>query len=573
MSARSVLLRFWPHTRADRPRLVAAAALLVAAAGCDAAVVWMFTSIIDGALSEGRLSALWAPAALWAALIVVGGGLTTSGGWILAGAAERFVLRLRRAVFAHLQRLGPDFHQRYSTGDLVSRLTSDIDEVEALVSSGLVSTVTAGCTVAFFSVAAVAVRWQLAGVVLVLLPLLWLATRLVGRFTKTAARDERQAAGAVGAIVEQALVNLPLVQAYGTESVEADKMRAESDSWRRARIRESRLSAVYGPVTDLLEGAGILAVLCVGAIFISRGQLTVGGLLGFAAYLGYLYPPLSQLGHLSLTVAAATASSARLVELLDTAPAVTDTPGALDVPARHGHLELRDVTFRYPGSKNSGLRAMTLTVHPGELVLITGASGAGKSTLTKLLLRMFDPDAGSVLLDGLDLRARTLAAVRASITLLPQEPMLFDATIAENIAYGTPAATKPQIAAAARAAGAEEFILYLPHRYDTRVAERGATLSGGQRQRITIARALLRNSPVLVLDEPTTGLGDHAAEALLTALRHLARGRTTLVVSHDLRLAPHADTIIVLDHGTLTQHGTHHNLLTAPGPIRDGMMH
>lgn len=565
MSARSVFMRFWPYVGPDRGRLAVSLTLLLAAAVCDTVVVAMFSLVVDSAAGSGSMDVVWSAAGGWMALTALGAALTVAGGAVLVGVTERFVFRLRQAVFAHLQRLGPDFHQRHTTGDLISRLTSDVDGVESLAASGVVSTVVAGSTAVFFAIAATTVRWQLGLVIVGLLPILWVVTRLAGRATKRAARVERSIAGAVGATLEQTISNITLVQAYGTEAVELDKLGRHGGLWWQYRAREARLAVVLDPITGTLQSAALIAVLIAGAAFIANGELTIGGLFAFAAYLGYLYPPLSQLGQMNLTVASAAAASERLVEILDTEPAVDDLPGALPVPARDGHLRLEGVSYRYPGSDHAGLKGVDLLLRPGELVLVTGASGAGKSTLTRVLLRFFDPDQGRVLLDGVDLRGRTLAALRSSITLLPQEPMLFDATVAENIAYGSPWAGRADVRRVARDAGAEAFVMRLPLGFDTRIGEGGAALSGGQRQRVAIARALLRRGPVLVLDEPTTGLDGPSARALLDPLRRLARGRTTLVVSHDLTLAPHADAVVVLDSGRVVERGGHCQLLHLGG--------
>ncbi len=257
----------------------------------------------------------------------------------------------------------------------------------------------------------------------------------------------------------------------------------------KARLAGARLSAAYAPLTDLLETLGILTVLGVGAVYIASQDLTVGGLHGFAAYLGFLYPPLKNLGQLTLTVTSATASSERLAELLNTPPRVSDAPYGRTAPAMHGHLRMDGVDFGYPDTDRRVLTDLTLTADPGELLLITGASGAGKSSVAKLLLRFYDPTRGRITLDGVDLREYSLPALRASITLLLQETLLVDGTIADNIAFGSPAATRRDIRAAAAVAGAEEFIAALPDGYATPVGQRGRRLSGGQRQRIAIARA------------------------------------------------------------------------------------
>ncbi|HEY2192577.1 MAG TPA: ABC transporter transmembrane domain-containing protein [Actinomycetospora sp.] len=565
MTLRAIFRRFWPYTRSDRSKLLFAFLAMAASTACDTYVVTMFARIVDGATVAHSMSAVWPSAIEWLVLTAIGGLLSVLGGFLLVGAAERFVFRLRHEVFAHLQRLGPRFLGEHATGDLMSRLTADVDGVEALASSGIVSTVIAVGTAVAYAAAAVLVQWQLAVIVVALAPLMWLTSRITGRFTKTAARTERRAAGEVGTAVEQALSNLPLVQAYGTEATESARLDHHGEIWWRARARESRLQMIYSPITTLIQSGALLAVLIAGAAFIAAGELTVGGLFGFAAYLGYLYPPLSQLGALHLTVTSASASCERLIEILDAEPEVQDSPDADGSVVREGHLELCGARYVYPGTDDAGLDGISLDVRPGQFVLVTGPSGAGKSTMTKMLLRFLDAQDGAVILDGVDVRDRTIKAVREAVTLLPQEPMLFDMTVAENISYARPDATRAEIEQAAREAGALDFIRELPQGFDTGVGEDGAALSGGQRQRLAIARALLRVSPVLVLDEPTTGLDAPTARAVLEPLRRLAGGRTTIVISHDLTPARDADLVVVLEDGRIVARGRHHDLLAAGG--------
>lgn len=565
LTLRAIVRRFSRYTRGDRWALVAAFGFLAASTACDTYVVTMFARIVDGATVARSMAAVWPSAVEWMVLTAVGGVLSVVGGWLMVGAAERFVFRLRHEVFAHLQRLGPSFFSGHATGDLISRLSTDIDGVEGLASSGIVSTLVAIGTAIAYAAAAVLVQWQLALVVVALAPLLWLTSRITGRFTRTAARTERTAAGEVGTAIQQSLQNLPLVQSLGTEAVESARLDHHGEVWWRARARESRLQMIYAPISTIIQSGALLAVLVAGAAFIAAGELTVGGLFGFAAYLGYLYPPLSQLGSLHLTVTAASASCERLVEILDAEPDVTDAPDADDAAVRGGRVELRDVRYVYPGTAATGLDGVSLVVRPGQFVLVTGPSGAGKSTLTRMLLRFVDVQSGAVLLDGVDVRDRTIAAVRRAVTLLPQKPMLFDLTVRENIAYARPDATDAEVEAAVREAGALEFVRELPDGFDTLVGEDGAVLSGGQRQRLAIARALLRTSPVLVLDEPTTGLDAPTARAVLDPLRRLSGGRTTIVVSHDLTPARDADLVVVLDGGRIVQQGRHLDLLARPG--------
>ncbi|HWN32044.1 MAG TPA: ABC transporter transmembrane domain-containing protein [Pseudonocardia sp.] len=550
---RMVLARFWPLTGPDRMDLLAAMLLLVLAAAADTAAVWMFSDIVDGLTDSGGLAAFWAPARWWVAAAVVGAVATFAGSALTGRATERFLLRLRDHTFGHLQRLSPDFFARHSLGDLVARLSGDIEVIESMVSSGLVQLLAATVSVLFFGSAVFLLRWDLALVVVALLPLLLLATRRLSRRLSALSRDERASNGALTARLEENIATVGLSQAYGTQSRHAGQLHREGRRWMGIRLAQNRLSALYPPLSDLLETAAVLGVLGMGAWEISAGRLTVGGLVGFATYLGFLFGPLQRIGDLVLTVTAARASGDRIAEVLDTPPLTTDREPATRLPARHGLLRLSDVSFGYPGAPGVGVRDVSFTVRPGELVLLTGPSGAGKSTLTRLLPRYYDPTAGRLTLDGVDLRDYRLDTLRRSITLLPQEVTILTGTVAENIAYGSPHATPAAIAEAARAAGAEEFIRELPQGYRTRLGHRGPQLSGGQRQRIALARAFLRDSPLLVLDEPTTGLDRHSVTALLPALRALASGRATLLISHDPALEPLADTVLTLDRGRLVE--------------------
>jgi ATP-binding cassette subfamily B protein len=564
-AAGEMFRRFWPLTRPDRTTLLAAAVLLTAAAAADTVAVLMFMHILDGAVASGRLSAYWVPASTWIGVAVLAAVTTAIGSYLSARAAERFLLRLRDDTFEHLQRLSPDFFERHPTGDLVARLSGDIETIETLVSSGVVQAAASLVTVVFFAGAAFWLRWELALVVVAMLPLLVDATRRFSARFRSTTQDERTSNGAISDVVEQGIANVALVQAYATEKVEAERLHTEGRAWMRARLAQMRLTATYTPLTDMFESLAVVAVLGVGTWEISQGRLTLGGLIAFATFLGFLYSPLQRLSGLVLSVTAARASSDRLAEVLRTPPSVTDPPDGITTPAQEGRLTLMGLGFTYPGARRSALSGLSVEVPPRRLVLVTGPSGAGKSTIARLLLRFYDPTAGRILLDGIDLRDHTLAALRHSVTLLAQETVVVDGTVAENIAYGSPGARPPAIADAARAAHAEEFISRLPDGYETRLGSGGPQLSGGQRQRIAIARALLRDTPVLVLDEPTTGLDAAATAAVVPALRALMRGRTTVLISHDLRLGPLADDVLVIDHGCLAEHGHHADLLELGG--------
>jgi ATP-binding cassette subfamily B protein len=541
---------FWGFTRPDRATLAAAAVLLVLAAGTDTVAVWLFSEIVDGLVrgtsTDGGLSGYAGPAALWAGTAVLGALASFAGSYLTARAAENFVLRLRDRAFGQLQRLGPGFHADHPVGDLQARLSADVELIESMVSSGPVQLVVAALSVLMFAGAAFWIRWDLALVVTVLLPLLWLATRRFSRRLGELSHHERAGNGEISTAVGEAVSTIALARAYREEAREAERVHRAGRHWRGIRLAESRLMSVYTPLTDLFQTLGVLAVLGAGSWEIAMGRLTVGGLVGFATYLGFLFSPLQQLGELVLTMSEARAGATRVAELLDARPAVVDRPAAVAVPPATGELAVHRVGFGYPGSGRIALREVSFTARPGELILVTGPSGAGKSTLAGLLLRFHDPIAGRITLDGVDLRDYRLDALRAAITWLPQDSTLVTGTVADNIAYGSPGATPNQVMAAARAAGADSFIGRLPQGYLTALRHPGTELSGGQRQRIALARAFLRDTPLLVLDEPSTGLDPRAVAALLGPLRALANRRTTILISHDIAFADIADRVLRL---------------------------
>ncbi|MER5743959.1 ABC transporter ATP-binding protein [Streptomyces sp. NPDC002225] len=560
--------RFWPLTKGDRRWLVIVFICAILAALAETATVLLFAQLTDKALTSGDVSAFWRPAGQWLAVAVAGAVLGYLGSSLAAWTAERFVLRLRARVFGHLQNLPPHFFQRNRRGDLVERLTGDVEAIEALVVSGIVGAASALFGTAFYAAAALWLRWDLALATFVMVPVLLFVTRRFAGPLRAVSRRGRAADGAITAVVEETLVNVVMTQAYNRQEAEEERLRSKAWTRLRAAVRAVRLTEFYAQFIEVLETICVLTIIGLGAWEISAGRMTLGQLLAFAAFIGYLYPPIRQLGTLGLTATAATAGAERLLEILDADPAVTDPAGSVPEPANErafGEVEARRVSFHYPGSDEQVLQDLSFTASPGELLVLTGPSGAGKSTLAALMLRFYDPDTGSVLLDGVSLDRLPLTYLRRNVTLLPQDTLVLHDTIEENIGCGSPGSSHDDVVRAARAADAHEFIELLPEGYDTVISTGTSRLSGGQLQRIAIARAMLRDAPVLILDEPTTGLDRLAAERILEPLRRLAKGRTTIVITHDLALAADADRILVLDEGRLVESGTHTQLLDRSG--------
>ncbi|MDQ0600740.1 ATP-binding cassette subfamily B protein [Streptomyces canus] len=562
---REAFRRFWPLTRGDRRWLVAIVGCVVVSALAETASILLFAELTDTALKAGSLSAFWGPAGAWLAVAALGALVGYLGNSLAAWTAERFVLRLRAKVFRHVQDLPPHFFQKHRQGDLVERLTGDVEAIEQMVVSGVVGTVAAAFSAVFYSAAALYLRWDLALVTFVLAPLFLLAARRFAGRIRSASQDERTADGAITSVVEESLGNVVLTQAYNRRADEEKRLDREARAWMKASVRGARLSEMYEQFVEVVETVCVLAVIGLGVWEISADRMTLGRLLAFAAFIGYLYPPVRNLGQLGLTLTAATAGAQRLNEILDAEPAVTDPAEPVrDWPVR-GWVSVHGAGFRYPGAARDSLHDVTFQAAPGELVLVTGPSGAGKSTLAKLLLRFYDPSSGVLCLDGVPLTDVPLEFLRENVALLPQETLVLHGTIRENIECGRPGATDEDIGRAARAAAAHEFIAELPGGYGTVIAPGTAALSGGQLKRIAIARAMLRAAPVLILDEPTTGLDSVAARRIMKPLRHLMSGRTTIMITHDLSLAPDADRVLVVDEGRLVEVGTHDELVERGG--------
>ncbi|GAA2852238.1 hypothetical protein GCM10010472_06780 [Pseudonocardia halophobica] len=566
LTVRQIFRRFWPYTAGFRGRFALGLVLSALSPLTIAASLWLFMILIDDVLTPQNYALLPWVIGAYLAVSVLGAVIDYFDSYVAAWVGERFVLVLRTRVFAHLQRLSLGFFERRQLGDVMSRLSSDIGAIEELVLTGVAMAVTYGVQVIVFTTLLFSLNWQLALIAIAAAPVFGLASRFFARRIKAASREKRRRTGAIAAVAEESLGNVALVQAYGRQASETERFHRESRGAFAAQMVAVRLKSLFGPLVGMLEVVGVLTVLGVGIWQMARGNLTLGGLLVFTGYLSQLFGPVRGFGEMGNTIYAAAAGAERVIELLDEEPQVTDRPDPMRIERARGDLRLEDVTFTYPGTTEPALEQVSILVPRGHTVAVVGPSGAGKTTLTKLLLRFYDPDAGSVVLDGHDLRELALADVRRNVAALLQETLVFDGTVRDNILWGRPDASEAEIVEAARAADAHEFITALPDGYDTRVGQRGRLLSGGQRQRLAIARAMVRDAPVLILDEPTTGLDAGATERVLTPLRRLMEGRTTLVISHNLLTVTDADQIVYLEDGRITASGRHRELLTrSPG--------
>ncbi|MFG2950699.1 ABC transporter ATP-binding protein [Streptomyces adustus] len=562
----AVFRRFWPYTRGGRRWFVPVALFTLVGPGLDAAELWLFKILVDDVLVPRDIGPLRWIAPTYLGLVVGSGVLGFADDVTSTWVGEHFLLTLRSDVFRHLQGLSLGFFERRRLGDVLSRLTGDVDAVETFLLSGVTDALSYVVRLGVFLGLLFALQWELTLLALVLVPLFWAAARHFSGLVKDASRERRLRSGSIGAVAEEALGNVALVRAYNRQDREQRRFERENTGRLRAAMASARIHAVYAPVVELIEVCGVLAVLALGTWKLSQGQLTLGGLLVFLALIGKLYGPVRGLSRLGTTFYAASASAERIIELLDQRPQVVERATARRIGRARGEVEFDGVSFRYPGTSSWALSEVSFHVAPGETLALVGASGAGKSTAAGLLLRFYDPDRGGVRLDGTDLRELSPADVRDNVAVVLQETLVLHGTVRENIAYGRPEATEAEIVAAARAADAHEFVEALPQGYDTPVGRHGRALSGGQCQRLAVARAMIRDAPVLLLDEPTTGLDVRSGLRIMDPLHRLMAGRTTLVISHNLLTVRDATRIVVLDHGRVVESGTHAGLLARDGP-------
>jgi ABC-type multidrug transport system fused ATPase/permease subunit len=571
---------FLPHVRDNRRTL-----LLAALAGFGAMFMrilrpWPLKVIFDlvlvptEAASESRLLGVlagWSSGALiagaCASLLVISllwGLFASRQAYLTALSGQGMVFALRRQVYAHLQRLSLGFHQRRKRGDLVMRLTGDINMLRDMLADALLLGVSEGLVLISMLVVMTVMNWRLTLVALVILPLVALTTLSFSVKIREAARHQRKREGRVAAMVGEMLRSVHLIQAFGRERYQDKKFRRSNKKSLNAGLRTTRLEASMSRSVEVLLAAGTSGVLWFGVHQVKAGLLTPGDLLVFIAYLGSSYRPMRKLARVSSRMSKAVVCGERVSEVLMSAPEVSDRPDAKKARNLKGAWRLDRVKFTYPGGARA-LRRLSFQVAPGEFVGIVGPSGSGKSTLLALLMRLYDPRGGRIRLDGRDLRKYRVRSLREQISVVLQEPVLFGATVRENLAFGRLDADDEEIESCARLANAHEFICELSEGYDTAMAEAGASLSLGQRQRLSIARAFLRDSPILLLDEPTNSLDATTEFEIESVLRQLMRGRTTLMVAHKLSTVRDADRIVVMKRGRVLEMGTHDELMDRGG--------
>jgi ATP-binding cassette subfamily B protein len=555
--------------RPYRGRVVLMLLALVISVAAALAPPYLAGRAIDDGISTGDLGALDLIVALLIASALVNFAATYAQTYLVSWVGQRSLQDLRIRLFSHLQGLSVGFYSRRRTGVVISRITNDVQALDQLVTDGVVTLFSSTLTLLGTAAILLALDPELALITFLTFPLLAAGSVAFRLASAGAYRLTREKIALITAYLQETLSGIRIVRAFGQEERHKDELRDLNEANRAANMKTVNLNAAYFPSVELLSAVATAGILLYGGNQVIDGHgVTIGVLASFVFYLQNFFDPIQQLSQLYTTYQAGMAALDKIFELLDEEPEIVDGPDEL--PPVRGSIRFDDVSFSYGSAEGEdepepALDHVSLEVPPGQTVALVGATGAGKSTLAKLVARFYDPDSGSVLVDGHDLRTITEHSLRSQLGIVPQEGFLFSGTIRDNIAFGRPGASEEDVIAAAQAVGAHEFIERLPDGYDTEVGERGGHLSAGQRQLVAFARAAAADPRILILDEATSNVDVHTEARIEAGLRRLLAGRTALVIAHRLSTIRGAGRILVLDHGRIAEQGTHDELIEADG--------
>jgi subfamily B ATP-binding cassette protein MsbA len=520
--------------------------------------------VVVGWIGNDKLAVLNFAVVAVALIAIVGAASSYLENWLTTTIGQQIMHELRRTVYSHIQRLSLAEYDEKRTGDLIGRVTDDIESVQDFVTTALLGIVTNVFTLVGMIGIMLYMNWRFTLISLAIAPVLFAVVLFLTRKIKKASRDVRKKESELVSTVQEVFSSIRVVKAFAREDYEQRRFERQSLENVETALKAQSLKMKLSPVVEIIVAIGTCLMLGVGARLVMTGQLTPGGLVLFLFYLGKMYKPMRDLSKMTNTVSKASVGFERIREILESESKVRDLARARRAPAFKGKIEFERVSFGYD-KEEPIIQDVSFAVEPGQVAAFVGPTGAGKTTIINLIARFYDPLSGRIKIDGTDIREFKLRSLRSQISFVLQDTLLFRAPIWQNIAYGRPESSRAEIMRAAELANADEFIKEMPEGYDTMVGERGVTLSGGQRQRIAIARAMIRQTPILVLDEPTSGLDAQSELAVIDALDRLMKDKTSIVIAHHLATIVHADTIFVVKDNQIAEHGTHEELLAANG--------
>ena len=524
---------------------------------------WL-AGFVSEAFGQNKLAVLNFAVAAVAGIAVLGAISSYVEKYLTTSVSQWVTHDLRRTLYNHIQRLSLAEYDKTQTGDLISRVTSDINAVQDFINSALLGIIVNVLTLVGMAGVMFYINWRFTLIALSIAPALFAVVYYLTRRIKKASREVRKKESELVSVVQEVLTSARVVKAFAREDFEVTRFESQSLENVETALEARSIKAKLSPIVDVMVAIGTCLVLAYGARLALSGQISAGVLIVFLLYLGKMYKPMRDLSKSTDTVSKAMVGYERIEEVLDIEARVRDLPRARKAPRFKGNIAFDHVSFSYD-DKVPVLKDVSFEIEAGQVAAIVGPSGVGKTTIISLIPRLYDPQSGTIKIDGTDIRSYKLKSLREQISFVLQDTLLFHTSVLENIAYGKPDASPDEIIRAAKQANAHEFIVQLSEGYGTMVGERGVTLSGGQRQRIAIARAIVRNTPILVLDEPTTGLDSSSEQAVIEALERLMKGRTCIVVAHHLNTIRHADIIFVAKEAELVEKGTHDQLLAAGG--------
>ena len=524
---------------------------------------WL-NALIASFVGQDKLAILEFAAAAVLVIAIIGAICSYAEKYVTTSVAQWVMHDLRRMLYYHLQRLSLSYHDNKQTGDLLSRVTSDIDAIQSFIASGLLGSAVNVLTLAGMVGVMLYLNWRFTLIALSVAPVLFAVVYHYTRRIKKASREVRKKQGEIVSVIQEVLSSIRVVKAFAREEYEQRRLEEESLEGVEIALRARGLKAKLAPLVEIIVAVGTTLVLWFGARLVLSGSLSAGSLVLFIFYLGKMYKPMQELSKVTDSYSKAAVGYERIEEILDTEREVKDLPGARRAGRIQGKIEFRNVDFGYQPDRPV-LKNVSFRIEPGQVAALVGPTGAGKTSIISLIPRFYDPASGVVAIDGVDVKRLQQKSLRQQISFVLQETLLFHAPVWSNIAYGKPEATRAEILRAAELANAHEFIQQMPEGYNTIVGERGVTLSGGQRQRIAIARAIIRNTPILILDEPSSGLDAAAEKLVFEALDRLMEGKTSIVIAHRLSTIRRADVIFVVQDGSIVETGNHETLLKQGG--------